>query len=74
MEYYDFMTSFDDNIDSVVEDPEANLTYLMQQCEGKAFDAIKKCKVIKPAIRGYQSARDILQNRFGQRDMVCRVN
>ena len=63
-EYHTFMSVFDGNIDSKIDDPQIKLTRLIQYTKGAAKTAIKSCILIGGA-DGYSKARGILRKRFG---------
>ena len=66
-----FIKSFDLNVESMIEDENVRLSNLIQNCIGKAKEAIENC-VILPGAEGYKAARDILRRNFGQRHVIIR--
>ena len=64
LDYYRFITVFDERVDKVSTDSDAKLTRLLQCTEGDAKRAITFCKSI-PGGDAYKEARMILKNRFG---------
>ena len=71
--YPRFVKNFEVNIERSVLDDGLKLTYLIQQCTGKAKEAIQNCTMIQPEQQGYLQARDILQLNFGQKHIVVRA-
>ncbi|XP_063967618.1 uncharacterized protein LOC129271341 [Lytechinus pictus] len=70
LDYCAFISSFDATVASKISDDRAKLTYLIQYCSSKAKDSIENCVFLGPQT-GYQKARDILENQFGQPYMVA---
>ncbi|PIK41945.1 hypothetical protein BSL78_21208 [Apostichopus japonicus] len=68
--YCGFMNNFEVNIGSTGLDSRTKLTYLIQLCEGKAKESIEDCVLLDPA-EGYQRARNLLQEQFGQPHVIC---
>ena len=62
--YKEFMTIFDEVVDSKPVDSHMKLTRLLQLTSGKAKDSIRHCALIGGS-RGYEQARRILSPRFG---------
>ena len=65
LEYWSFITSFQNSIEANATSESEKLTYLLQYTSGTAKDTIKCCLVMDPSI-GYQRARMLLEERFGQ--------
>ena len=68
-EYHTFMSVFDENIDSKIDDLQIKLTRLIQYTKGAAKAAIRNCILIGGA-DGYSKARGILRKRFGNDYLV----
>ena len=64
LEYHSFITAFDNNVHNRLSDPTARLAHLMQQCTGKALAVLQGVACLEPA-HGYETARRLLQDRFG---------
>lgn len=69
MQYHSFMTMFDELVDGVAADDRWKLTRLIQYTSGKAKEAIRYCTLIAGG-KGYQQAREVLHNRFGNMHLV----
>ena len=69
-EYQRFISRFDDNIDRRLKDDRAKLSRLLQCLEGAAYVAVEHCELSGPD--GYQAARDILRERYGNADVATR--
>ena len=65
LEYWSFITSFQNSIEANAKSESEKLIYLLQYTSGAAKDTIKCCLVMDPSI-GYQRARMLLEERFGQ--------
>ena len=72
LEYVRFFRQFEEQIETQVTDNSQRLTYLYHYCQGKAKDAINGC-LLYPAAEGYNRARVILKDLFGQRHLVVRA-
>ena len=68
LKYYQFMQSFDLNVDSVCTDDSQKLSRLIQYCSGAAKSSIEGC--ILRGSDGYKEALKILAERFGNPDVV----
>ena len=64
LEYWTFIRSFDDAVDSAHVDDSAKLTRLVQFCAGEARRVVECCLSMSPNI-AYQRARQLLKQRFG---------
>ena len=64
LEFWNFIRSFESNIEKNASDESEKLSFLLQYCTGAARNAIKSCVSMDPAF-GYQNARALLQDRFG---------
>ena len=64
LEFWNFIRSFESNIEKNASDESEKLSFLLQYCTGAARNAIKSCVSMDPAF-GYQTARALLQDRFG---------
>lgn len=69
LDYHSFIATFDELVDKVVTDSRAKLTRLLQSTMGNAKEAIKSCILIR-GDDGYQQARNILHQRFGNDHLV----
>ena len=65
LEYWSFISSFQNSIEANATSESEKLMYLLQYTSGAAKDSIKCCLVLDPSI-GYQRARKLLEERFGQ--------
>ena len=70
--YPRFIENFRVNIEEREQDPKAQLAYLIQFCTGVAKEAISNC-VMLPDHQGYQRAKQILYNSFGQNHIITRA-
>ena len=66
---HEFLKSFDLNVDCMASDADMKLTRLIQYTSGRAKDAIRSCLLIG-GDSGYQQARSILEERFGNAHLV----
>jgi len=64
LEYWNFIRSFENSIESVCVDDTSKLIRLLQYCVGKAKQVIQCCTVMDPS-EGYKQARKLLRERFG---------
>ena len=64
LEFWNFIRSFENNIEKNASDDSEKLSFLLQYCTGAATNAIKSCVSMDPTF-GYQTARALLQDRFG---------
>ena len=64
-----FMTAFDANVASKVDDPRQRLSYLLHHCNGLAKEAIEHCALL-PKGSCYDTAIEILTDFFGRPDMI----
>ena len=64
LEFWNFIRSFENNIEKNASDESEKLSFLLQYCTGAATNAIKSCVSMAPIFR-YQTARALLQDRFG---------
>ena len=69
MKYHQFMRAFDLNVHDMRCDENIKLTRLIQYCSGSARDALEGCMLIGGKT-GYEKARKILEERFGDPDMI----
>ena len=67
--YKEFMTIFDEVVDSKPVDSHMKLTRLLQFTSDKAKDSIRHCALIGGS-RGYEQARRILSSRFGNEYVI----
>jgi len=70
MKYHSFISMFEECVESVVTDPKMRLTRLINATLGDVKKAIEPCGSIKDSLRGYNQARQILQNRFGNDHLI----
>ena len=70
--YWNFMHSFETNVEAKVKDDRMRLTYLIQFCTGKAKESIEDCVLIRSG-SGYKAAKDILAKQFGQNHQVTQA-
>lgn len=71
LDYQSFMAIFDETIHNRCDDGQVRLTRLLQYTSGAAKLAIKNCTLIGGKA-GYEQAREILKNRFGNDHLVSR--
>ena len=64
MQYQSFIASFELVIESKVESNEEKLYFLEQYTRGPAQALVKSCRYMDPN-RGYQNAKKMLQNNYG---------
>ena len=64
LEVWNFIRSFENNIEKNASDESEKLSFPLQYCTGAARNAIKSCVSMDPAL-GYQTARTLLKDRFG---------
>ena len=69
LEYLTFIAVFDEMVDRRVADAQVKLTWLLQYTSGSVKAAIKNCALIGGEA-GYEEARDILRNRYGNSHLV----
>ncbi|KAJ8038350.1 hypothetical protein HOLleu_15746 [Holothuria leucospilota] len=70
--YWNFMHSFETNVEARVKDDKMRLTYLIQFCKGKARGSIEDCVLIRSG-SGYKVAKGILAQQFGQNHQVTQA-
>lgn len=66
--YQNFMMIFDQCIDVKLTCPQTKLVRLLQCLAGDALSSVQHCTLAGPA--GYQKARDILKERFGNAHLI----
>ena len=64
LNYFLFMSSFENNVEKSTQDFSKRLQLLIQFCSGKARKAIQSCVLLQP-LEGYLQAKKILSERFG---------
>jgi len=64
LKYWPFIRSFENNVEKFCIGDEARLARLMQYTVGRARQVLQSCYVMEPA-EGYQRARQLLKERFG---------
>ena len=66
-----FVSIFEAHVGNKLKDPASRLHYLIQYCRGEARALIEFCAVLEPHA-GYQKAREILFENFGQPHIIAR--
>ena len=66
LKYFPFMLAFDNSVDRSSAHPGLKLNRLLEHCTGKAAKVIASCAIMEPSA-GYEKARRILQERFGNK-------
>ncbi|KAG1714704.1 hypothetical protein GQR58_000941 [Nymphon striatum] len=69
LHYHEFIISFDLNVETTCSNSDFKLARLLQYTSGVAKEAIRGCQLIG-GDTGYQQARSILQERFGNKYLV----
>ena len=69
LEYQTFIAIFEEVVDSKVDDGQFKLTRLLQYTSGSAKAAIKNCALVGGEA-GYDQAREILKNRYGNSHLM----
>ena len=64
LDYWNFITSFENSIINNAASESENLMYLLQYTSGVAKDTIK-CFLVMDSSLGYRKARELLEERFG---------
>ena len=72
MDYIRFINNFETNISSCLPNPKDKLQYLIQNCEGRAKDAIKDMIVLELS-KGYSEAMITLKDLFGRPHIIART-
>ena len=72
LKYWTFIRSFESNVHDVLSDPAARLTRLIQYTTDEAEDAISSCTIMEPS-HGYETAREILKDRFGNNFVIAKA-
>lgn len=67
--YHHFISAFDSNIDKICDNGDSKLARLVQYTSGPPREAIRSCQVVG-GDDGYQLARKILSDRFGNAHLV----
>ena len=70
LNYFLFMSSFENNVERSTQDFSKILQLLIQFCSGKAKKAIQSCDLLQPH-EGYLQAKTILSDRFGG---ACKIS
>ena len=70
LDFYIFMNTFDNIVDSASVSDAAKLARLFEYCEDKAKSVIKPCALMSPR-EGYARARQLLKDRFGNEYVVA---
>lgn len=69
--YWTFIKNFEINIERQLTEADSKLTYLIQQCTGRAREAIKNCIIIPDKESAYIKAKEILHSRYGQKHVIA---
>ncbi|KAG1669999.1 hypothetical protein GQR58_017185 [Nymphon striatum] len=69
LHYHEFIISFELNVETTCSNSDFKLARLLQYTSGVAKEAIRGCQLIG-GDTGYQQARSILQERFGNKYLV----
>ena len=72
LNYFLFMSSFENNVEKSTQDFSKRLQLLIQFCSGKARKAIQSCVLLQPH-EGYLQAKKILSERFGGAYKISRT-
>ncbi len=72
LDFWLFMNTFDSCVGSLNVSDAAKLTRLLEYCKGKANRVIKPCALMAPTA-GYQRARELLVERFGNEYQISRA-
>ena len=64
LEFWNFIRTFESNIERNASDESEKLSFLLQYCSGATRNAIKSCVSMDPLL-GYQTAKALLEDRFG---------
>ena len=70
LRYYPFIHSFDNAVANKTDDDSARLNMLMQYCTGPVKGLLECCLVKDPG-EGYRLARQLLEERFGNKDEIA---
>ena len=65
IEYPSFIRRFKLAVEEVTQDSQRRLDILQSVCEGEAGSLIRDCIFIEPAQEGYDKARKLLEQRYG---------
>lgn len=74
MQYHNFMKRFDETITKHFPDPAVQLQYLVDMCQGKAYDVVSGCCAQSPSELGLATARELLKDNFGRTDLVVNAH
>ena len=69
LEFKYFMTTFEEVIESKIDDARGRLTRLIQYTSGEAKDLVKGCVYLEPK-DGFKKAKELLSKRFGDPQRV----
>ena len=70
MQYYEFMSVFDELVEKQPIDDKYKLSRLLQNTKGEARASIRHCSLIG-GTQGYQQAKKILKERYGNSHVIC---
>ena len=70
LRYYPFIRSFDNAVANKTDDDSARLNMLIQYCTGPVKGLLECCLVKDPG-EGYRLARQLLEERFGNKDEIA---
>ena len=71
-DYQSFIAIFDEMVHNTEDDDQVKLTRLLQYTTGPAKASIKNTAIVGGS-EGYQKAREILKNRFGDKHLVSQT-
>ena len=72
LKYYEFIRAFEDNVERYVTDSASRLTRLLQSCAGRAKAQLQGCNIMPPDL-GYQEARRLLKERYGNKLVITQA-
>src|SRR5208282_4430202 len=70
LKYWTFTRSFDNSVANCSVDDGVKLTRLIHFCVGKARKVIECCSIMEP-VSGYNRARQILSERYGDKFVIA---
>ena len=73
LEFWNFIRSFENNIEKNTSDVDEKLSFLLQYCTGAARDAIKSSITMDTKL-GYRTARALLKDRFGHPYKIAKAH
>lgn len=72
LKYWPFVRAFTNAVDSKSDDDGCKLNTLMQYCTGKV-KSLLQCCLVKPPKEGYKLAWELLEERFGNHDIISQA-